>query len=83
MSTVIQITVCPSCGSNQIKRVQRDWAGEFQGQPYTVPSLEFYECPACGESIYDRQAMQRIEAHSPAFARRAHVETKARAATTA
>ncbi len=66
---MIEITICPTCGSDQIKRVQRDWTGKFQGQTYTVPSLEFYECPVCGERIYDRQAMRRIEACSPAFAK--------------
>ena len=72
MST-LQITVCPSCGSPKIKRVRRDWRGKFQDRSYTVPSLEFYECPVCGEKVYDRQAMQKIEEHSPAFAK-AHVE---------
>jgi len=43
--------------------------GEFRGQPYTVPDLEFYECPDCGERIYDREAMRKIEAYSPAFVR--------------
>ena len=64
-----QITVCPSCGSTKIKKVRRDWSGEFNGQMYTVPSLEFYECPACGERVYDRQAMREIQQHSPAFVR--------------
>ncbi len=65
----LQITVCPSCGSTRIKKVCRDWSGEFDGRTYTVPSLEFYECPACGEKVYDRQAMRQIQQHSPAFAR--------------
>jgi|LGVE01.1.fsa_nt_gb YgiT-type zinc finger domain-containing protein len=73
---MIQITICPSCASKRIKTVRQDWTGKFQGQSYTVPSLEFYECPDCGERIYDREAMRRIEAHSPAFAMR-HVEPKA------
>ena len=72
---MIEITICPSCASNRIKPVRQDWTGKFQGQSYTVPSLEFYECPDCGERIYDRKAMRRIEAHSPAFAMR-HAETK-------
>ena len=63
------ITVCPSCGSRQIKKVKKDWIGEFQGETYTVPALEFYDCPDCGEKIYDRHAMRAIEAYSPAFAR--------------
>lgn len=64
---MLKITKCPHCGSAKIKRVKRNWTGDFQGQVYTVPGLEFYECPTCGEKIYDRQAMQKIEAHSPAF----------------
>jgi YgiT-type zinc finger domain-containing protein len=64
---MIQITVCPSCGGGNIIRVRQDWTGEFRGQPYTVPDLEFYECPDCGERIYDREAMRKIEVCSPAF----------------
>lgn len=66
---MVRITICPTCGSNKIQRVCRDLRGEFKSQPYTIPSLEFYECPECGEKIYDRQAMRKIEAHSPAFAK--------------
>lgn len=66
---MIKIIICPSCGSDKIKRVRRNWLGEFQGRPYTVPGLEFHECPDCGEKVYDREAMRKIEAHSPAFAR--------------
>jgi len=36
---------------------------------YTVEELEFYECPDCGEKVYDRDAMRTIEANSPAFAK--------------
>jgi YgiT-type zinc finger domain-containing protein len=66
---MFRITICPTCGSSKIKRVQRNWTGEVQGQTYTVPDLEFYECPNCGEKVYDREAMRKIEAHSPAFAK--------------
>lgn len=45
----MQITVCPSCGSEKLEKVCRDWVGSFEGWSYAVPSLEFYECPACGE----------------------------------
>jgi YgiT-type zinc finger domain-containing protein len=64
----MQLSICPSCGSTEIKKVRRNWSGNFQGQSYTVPSLEFYECPVCGERVYDREAMRRIQEHSPAFA---------------
>jgi hypothetical protein len=43
--------------------------GRFAGRSYAVPSLEFYECPVCGEKAYDPEAMRKIEATSPAFNR--------------
>jgi YgiT-type zinc finger domain-containing protein len=61
------ITKCPWCGSERIERVRRQWNGEFQGQPYKVENLEFYDCPDCGERVYNREAMQEIETRSPAF----------------
>ncbi|MCP4370172.1 MAG: type II toxin-antitoxin system MqsA family antitoxin [Deltaproteobacteria bacterium] len=64
---MLHITVCPTCGKKNLKKICRDWIATFRGRKYTVPSLEFYECPDCGEKIYDRKAMQKIEAHSPAF----------------
>ena len=62
------ISICPSCGSDQIKRLRRNWTGRFEDQTYVVPKLVYYTCPNCGENVYDREAMQKIEAHSPAFA---------------
>jgi len=64
---MLKITVCPSCGSEKIKKVRRDWTGTYQDQAYIVAKLAFYECPRCGERVYDREAMRRIEAQSPAF----------------
>jgi YgiT-type zinc finger domain-containing protein len=65
----IRITKCPTCGSRKVKKVHRNWKGSYRGQSYVVPALEFYECPDCGEEIYDRDAMRKIEAHSPAYAK--------------
>jgi len=70
---MIEITICPTCGSNKIKKVKRDWTNDFKGEVYTVPDLEFHECPACGEMLCDAQAMRKIEAHSPA-----HIENRMR-----
>jgi len=67
---MLQITICPSCGSDKIKKIRDKWNGKFQNQTYTVPMLEFYDCADCGEKIFDPQAMRKIEDHSPAFARR-------------
>lgn len=65
----IKITVCPSCGSSKIKTVRRDWTASFKGKQYTVPNLRYCECPECGETVYDREAMREIEAHSPGYER--------------
>ena len=74
----LNITTCPSCGSKRIKRVRRDATRNFKGKEYTVPDLEYYECPDCGEKVYDREAMRLIEAHSPAFKRAASKRKPAR-----
>ncbi len=66
---MVKITICPTCGSKKIKVVRRNSMREFGGERYTVPDLEFHECAACGERVYDREAMRKIEAHSPAFAK--------------
>jgi len=66
---VKKLITCPSCSSGKIKKVKKNWKGAFQGQKYTVPGLEYHECPNCGEKVYDREAMRKIESHSPAFAK--------------
>lgn len=63
----LNITTCPSCGSKRIKSVRRNRNSSFKGKEYMVTNLDYYECPDCGEKVYDREAMRRIEAHSPAF----------------
>jgi YgiT-type zinc finger domain-containing protein len=69
MNKSLKIGICPTCGSEKIKKVRRNLMGRFSERSYAVPSLEFYECPDCGEKVYDREAMRRIEATSPAFNR--------------
>ena len=73
---MIKITTCPTCGNKRIKRVRKDVTREYKGQPYTVRGLEFEECPDCGERLYDHEAMQKIEAVSPAFAKRREKEAR-------
>jgi len=68
METKLRITRCPNCGSDQIRLLTQDWANEFDHQVYVVPDLEFYQCPQCGERVYNREAMRKIEAYSPALA---------------
>ena len=76
----LNITHCPTCGSDQIKPVCRDWTGAYRGQTYVVPALTFYECPVCGERVFDREALGQIQAASPAFVKR---PPKTRTPTTA
>ena len=76
----LKITECPTCGSKRIKRVRRNFRDTWKGQAYVVPNLEFEECPDCGERLFDHAAMQKIEAHSPAYAKRRTADKKTAAA---
>lgn len=67
MNARLQIKMCPTCGSDRIKWVERDVVREYKGQAYTVPAVGFYECSNCGEKVYDREAMLKIESYSPAY----------------
>ncbi len=69
MTTQLRIKICPICGSTKIRRMKKDWKGEYKDKKYSVPSLSFFECPDCGERVYDRDAMHRIEEKSPALAK--------------
>lgn len=83
MSDRFQIKTCPTCGSDSIKRVVRDVIRKHMGQNYTVPLLEFYDCPNCGEKVYDREAMLKIEAYSPSYRKaRSLVKGRPRAIST-
>jgi predicted RNA-binding Zn-ribbon protein involved in translation (DUF1610 family) len=61
---------CPTCGSEKIKLVCHDWSGAYHGQAYGVPALEFYECPVCGERVFEREALAKIRSYSPAYIKR-------------
>ena len=63
------VTACPSCGSTAIRATRRDWSGNFKGRRYVVKSLRYYQCPRCGEKVYNPEAMRRIQAASPAFSK--------------
>ena len=62
--------ICPTCGGERISRVRKTVTRQYNGRAYQVPDLEFEECPDCGERVYDREAMRKIEAYSPAYAHR-------------
>jgi YgiT-type zinc finger domain-containing protein len=67
MNNILQIKTCPTCGSEKIMHIVRDVMRNYKGQTYIVPAVAFYDCPNCGEKVYDREAMLKIEAHSPAY----------------
>jgi YgiT-type zinc finger domain-containing protein len=67
MNSKPQIKSCPTCGSDRIKRVVRDVVRKHKDKTYTVPSVEFFDCPGCGEKVYDHEAMLKIETYSPAY----------------
>ena len=67
MNGKFQIKTCPTCDSDNIKLVTKDIIRNYKDQTYTFPKVEFYECSNCGEKIYDRAAIQKIEAVSPAY----------------
>jgi YgiT-type zinc finger domain-containing protein len=63
------LKTCPTCGSRKIKRVRRTLRRVFQGRAYVVPNVEFHVYPDCGENLFDSAATDKIQAHSPAFAK--------------
>jgi len=67
MSDILHIKTCPTCGSDKIKRVVRDITRKHKGQTYIVPKVGFYDCPNCGEKVYDHEAMLKIRDYSPAY----------------
>ena len=67
MNSKLFIKTCPTCGSDKIQLVVNDVVRKYQNQTYTVPSVEFYACSNCGEKVYDKAAIQKIEAFSPAY----------------
>ncbi len=65
----LAVSTCPNCGSPEIQRVRQDWSSTFQGEKYSVKALAYYACPMCAEKVYPPEAMHRIQAASPAFAK--------------
>ena len=72
----LQITECPTCASPRIKHVRKNLRRTWNGQTYVVPNVDHWECADCGEHVYDRDAMHKIEAHSPAYTKRRAAEKK-------
>lgn len=67
MNDKLVIKTCPTCGNDKIQVAVKDITRKYQGQTYIVPAVELYECSNCGEKVYDRAAIQKIRAYSPAY----------------
>ena len=63
----MDITHCPSCGSRKIRKVRGAVSHEFEGETYTVAGVTYYQCPNCGERVYDGEAVDKMQAASPAY----------------
>jgi len=46
---MIEQRQCGSCGTNGMERAVRDVSRDFQGQTLTIPAVDGWHCPACGE----------------------------------
>jgi|DewCreStandDraft_4_1066084.scaffolds.fasta_scaffold20080_3 YgiT-type zinc finger domain-containing protein len=64
MTTAPKITRRPTGATT--RRVRKTVTRTHAGRSYAVPDLAFWECPACGERVYDRDAIRQIEASSHA-----------------
>lgn len=60
----LNITICPSCGGGNIRKTRKTVTGTRQGRSYSAPGIEFYECPDCGERVYEASGLRQIEKHS-------------------
>ncbi len=69
----MKIACCPSCGSPRIKKVRGTVSRVFEGKPYSVSGVSYHVCPDCDERVYDRAAVRKIQAASPAFRRQPSV----------
>ena len=62
--TALKLSICPNCGNKNLKKVRKAVTGVRQGKPYSAAAVDFYECPDCGERIYDPAAIRQIEHQS-------------------
>ena len=63
--TMLQIRTCPTCGSKGIHHVRRAVMRTVRGKSYRVPGVVLHECPDCGEKLYGREAMRKLESYRP------------------
>jgi YgiT-type zinc finger domain-containing protein len=56
---------CPTCESTEIRTIRSDYPATVRGRQVVIPDLERQECPVCGEVLFDRAAMKKIQSYWP------------------
>jgi YgiT-type zinc finger domain-containing protein len=64
------LKTCPICSGKRIHKVRRVFSQTVEGREVRIPNIECFECPDCGERIYDPAAADKVLAAS-ALKRRA------------
>ena len=66
---MLNIRICPTCGSKRIRPVRRGVTRIVGGKKYLVPAVEFHECSGCGEKLYGCEGMRKLESYRLSRAR--------------
>ncbi|MCM2328253.1 MAG: type II toxin-antitoxin system MqsA family antitoxin [Lysobacter sp.] len=61
---------CPSCGAAKLVRETRDLPYTYKGETTTIRRVKGDYCPACGETVLDREESNRTSAAMLAFNKR-------------
>ena len=56
------LTKCPICGASQVEHVRESVELHPRGGAIRVPAVEFDRCLKCGETFFDHNASQKIDA---------------------
>ncbi len=52
---------CPLCGSSAIQRKHGRYRFAVKDKHVTSPVIQYWACPACGETFFDREANKKID----------------------
>jgi HTH-type transcriptional regulator/antitoxin MqsA len=61
---------CVSCGKAELVHDTRDISYTYRGKTTTIPAVSGDFCPACGESIHDKEESRRLNAMMLQFNRK-------------
>ncbi len=63
---------CPACGAAELIADTRDLPYTYKGETTILKTTGDF-CPACGESIHDKEDSERVMREMQAFARQVNV----------